>query len=291
MPLLSLVVCVHNQRDLLERLLRHSAGCYDDLVVLHDIPDATGVRAVVEAVGGRFFERPPSFLQEPHWPFAWEQAAHDWILRLDADEFPSAELKEWLQKFRQSPEPDKFVSGFTCIWPLWNGQQAVTKNWPTGRFFLFHRRQVRFFGMCEQSPIPEGKCEPLNLVLHHEPPNRKTYGLQNMLMRKQSRRGRKFIARCLLGKPTDLVCWRWEDESWPAVWEQIRRQPLRTAFEWLTLEPLRTLRRQWKFERRFFFTDAIGGGVFRAMTCLAYWQMKRRARRVSGAGERRHAGG
>src|SRR6059036_1005511 len=116
MPALSLVVCVHHERELLQRLFDHARGFYDDLVVVHDGPDAVNVRQVVEAAGGRFFERPRAYQQEPHWPFAWKQAAHDWILRLDADEFPSQEMKVWLQNFRAGPEPVDAISGFTCIW-------------------------------------------------------------------------------------------------------------------------------------------------------------------------------
>ena len=284
MPALTLIVCVHRQRDLLERLLRESRGCYDELVVLHDIPDTQDVRSMVEAAGGRFFERPPSFLQEPHWPFAWEQAKHNWLLRLDADEFPGDEMKTWLKDFRQAPEPPREISGFTCIWPLWDGQRAVTKNWPTGRIFLFHKQRVRFFGMCEQTPLPDGRYEPLDLILHHQPPNRKIHGLWNMLIREQSHRGREFIARCLLGKPTDLVCWRWDSESWPEHWENIRQRPLRTAFRALTVEPLRMLRQQWKLERRFFVVAAIGGGLYHALTCLAHWRKKRRGRAGTGGG-------
>jgi hypothetical protein len=40
---------------LLEWLLRESRDCYDELVVLHDIPDVQNERSVVEAAGGRFF--------------------------------------------------------------------------------------------------------------------------------------------------------------------------------------------------------------------------------------------
>ena len=274
MPAVTLVVCVHHQRDLLERLLQHSTGCYDDLVVIHDFPDSTNVRSLVEAAGGRFFERPPSTLQEPHWPFAWGQAKHDWILRLDADEFPSDELRTWLQQFRKLQEPQNFITGFTCIWPLWDGRKAITKKSPAGRFFLFHRQRVRFFGMCEQSPVPDGKCEPLNVILHHQPP-RKTYGFWNMLMRKQSKRGREFIARCLMGKPTDLVCWRWESEQWPPVWENLRQRPLWSALRCLTVQPLRSLRAQWRAERRFLPSAAISGHFFHAQLCLMIWRLKR----------------
>ena len=278
MPALTLVVCVHRQRDLLERLLRESAGCYDELLVLHDIPDEQNVRAVTEAAGGRFFERTPAFLQEPHWPFAWGEARHNWILRLDADEFPGEALKQWLAAFRRAPEPPGEVSGYTCIWPLWDGRRTITQKWPAGRLFLFHKQRVRFFGMCEQSPEPEGRCEPLDLVLHHQP-KRKSYGLGNIILRGQSRRGAWHIATCLLGKPTDLACWRWGNEPWPPGWEQIRRRPWWTACKRLTKETLRTLREQWRVERRLFPIAAVSAPVHHALICLKYWQLRRRTGR------------
>src|SRR5215469_16786955 len=39
MPSISLVVCLHRERDLIERLLRESVGLFDDLVVVHDGPE------------------------------------------------------------------------------------------------------------------------------------------------------------------------------------------------------------------------------------------------------------
>src|SRR6185369_2693845 len=251
MPAVSLVVCVHLQRDLLERLIRESQGCYDELIVIHDIPDTQDVRSVVEAAGGRFFERTPAFLQEPHWSFAWGQAKNDWILRLDADEFPSVEMKQWLQEFRRAPEPPTTLSGYTCIWPMWDGQREVTRKWPSGRLFLFNKQRVRFFGMCEQTPVPDGDSAPLDLVLHHQPP-RKSYGWHNMLFRPQSRRGAIHIANCLLGKPTDLPCWRWDTPAWPPHWEQIRQQPLRTAFKRTIKGIFRGFRDQWRAEKKIF---------------------------------------
>jgi hypothetical protein len=278
MPAISLVVCVYLQRDLLERLLRESRDCYDELIVLHDIPDTQNVRSVVEAAGGIFFERPPSFLQEPHWPFAWAQAKHDWILRFDADEFPSEEMKIWLREFRRAPAPPADVSGFTCIWPLWDGQKTISKKWPAGRLFLFNKQRVRFFGMCEQSPIPDRICEPLNFVLYHQPP-RKSYGWHNILVRSQSRRAVGFIANCLLGKPTDLACWRWESDEWPMGWEQIRRRPLWTGFKRLVKGILFGFREQWQMEGKFFPLAAITGPLHQVMICAEYRRINRQCRR------------
>jgi len=278
MPTISLVVCVYQEAQLLNRLLQHAAGCHDDLVVVHDGPDSTRVRPLVEAAGGRFFEGPRAFQQEPHWPFAWGQARHDWILRLDADEIPSEEMKQWLRTFRLQPEPASEVAGFTCRWPLWDGQKAVSRVWPAGRNFLFHRQRVRFFGMVEQVPVAEGVWQPLPLTLRHEP-KRRSYGVQNILLRRQAYRWRERIATSLLGKPTELNCWRWLSEAWPADWEQIRRHPLRTAISRLTLGTYRALRDQWRQERRFFPFAAISGPLHHALICLKYWQLRRKGHR------------
>jgi hypothetical protein len=275
MPPVSLVVCVYKERDLLERLLQHAAGCYDDLVVVHDgaedkadeaeragkpaainfsdlkadaplpagyrepesSPRAGSIHELVKRYGGRYYEGPRAFQQEPHWPFAWWQARHDWILRLDADEFPSDELREWIQKFRQSPEPASEISGYTCIWPLWGGKKAVTHNWPAGRNFLFHRQRVRFFGMAEAVPIPDDKLLEVASILHHEP-HRKSYGLRNILCRRQAYLWRRVISESLMGNPTDLPCWRWTEREWLPSWKQIRNRPLRTGFFRLLWFPL-----------------------------------------------------
>lgn len=276
MPKISLVVCVHKQRKFLERLIRESEGCYDELIVEHDIPDEENAREIVEAAGGRFFELKPIFLHEVHWPFLWGQAKHDWIFRMDSDEFPGVELRKWLQDFRRAPEPEPGISGYACNWPLWNGKKQVSRRWPTDHVFLFNKNRVRYFGMCEQGVVPEGKYISLDLTLHHQPV-RSTYNLRNSLFRKQSTAGQTHIAKCLLGKPTDLPCWRWTDENWPREWEQIRSRPLKTAVKRLVMGTFRGLRSQWRVERRFFPFAAIGNPAYHVLMCLKYWRMRKKA--------------
>ncbi|HEV3392840.1 MAG TPA: hypothetical protein VG103_04950 [Chthoniobacterales bacterium] len=277
MPGISLVVCVSKEQDLLKRLLRDTADCYDDLVVVHDGPEAidqdTRVDQLVAEYGGRFFVRPRSFQQESHWPFAWKQARNAWILRLDADEVPSTELKNWLQAFCARPEPDKSTAGYTCIWPLWDGQRTVTKYWPNGRIFLFHKDRVRFFGMAEQVPIPDGKFEALQLILEHRP-TRKSFGFSNLLLRKQAYHWRRVIAQSLLGKPTDLQCWRWTSEQWPEIWEEIRQRPFRTAFYRLMMWPLFNMRQMKRVEGRVILSAIAFTGIHHCLVALMYWYLR-----------------
>jgi hypothetical protein len=258
-------------------MLQATAGCFDDLVVVHDgaessescekpdrppewmandysrlarnsplprgfreiagIPVHGSIHELVARYGGRYFEGPRCFQQEPHWPFAWAMAKHDWILRLDADEFPSEGLRDWLIGFRGQVETPAGVPGYTCIWPLWDGTKAVTRRWPDGRNFLFDKRRVRFFGMAEQTPVPDQRLEPLKLVLEHRP-RRKSFGVRNLVGRAQAARWRRVIALSLLGDPQQLPCWRWGDAPWPPSWEQLRRRPLLTGLKRLVRYPL-----------------------------------------------------
>ena len=308
MPAISFVVCVRGERVLLERLLKAAEGCYDELIVVHDgqendsktlsaplaidfsvlttencadtyrqpngSPIAGSIHELVRNFRGRFYEGPRCYQQEPHWPFAWRQATHDWILRLDADEIPSGELQDWLHAFREAEEPTASISGYSCVWPLWNGQAIVTKSWPAGRAFLFHRQRVRFFGMVEQTPVPEMAFQPLPLILEHRPA-RKSYGLRNVLLRPQAYHWRRVIARSLLGRLRDLPRWRWIGDEWPTGWEQIRKHPLRTGLTRLLLWPPRALRDFWKHERQFLPAASVSGGIHHCLIAFEYWRLRR----------------
>jgi hypothetical protein len=160
---------------------------------------------------------------------------------------------------------------------LWNGQRAVSKKWPAGRIFLFHRQRVRFFGMPEQVPVPDGKYEPLVFVMEHQP-RRKSYGLVSILTRRRVWEWNECIARSLLGKPTDLVCWRWESADWPAGWEQVRHRPLYTAFSRLVMGTFRGMREQWRRERWIYPSAAITGPLLHALFCYKHWRLRRRQR-------------
>jgi hypothetical protein len=281
MPKLSLVVCVHKEPDLLGRLLQKVEGCYDDLVVVHDGLDTADMKEIVKTYGGHFFENEKRGSLEAQSPFAWPLAKYDWIFRPDADEFPSDEMRKWLQDFRRAAEPKTEISGYTCIWPLWNGRKVISKKIWAGRLFVFNRQRVRAFGMPEGGVIPDGRYEPTQLVLFHEP-IRKSYGFRNVLIRKQAYRWREAIAKSLLGKPTDIPCWRWTDENWPPDWEQIRAHPWQTAGRRLVMETFRGLRAQWRADGRFYVEAALNGPIHHVLICLKYWQLRRQKSKRQG---------
>lgn len=271
MPKLSLIICVYGDRAPLARLLELSADCYDELLVIHDGPDFEDVRSLVTRYAGRFIERPRAFSQEPHLPFAIEQATHDWILRFDSDEFPSDELKNWLTQFRRAPEPAADFSGYRCTWPAWNGRKAITNYWPNKRLFLFHRERARLIGVCENGPEPDFSAPKLHLRLCHRP-NGPSHGLRNIFRKQRNRQVRANIARALLGSPLDHPRWRYDRDKWPKGWQQVKEHPILIGLWRLLVWPPRqalAMLIAGDFPRPSVFCHA---GLFHATVCFQFWR-------------------
>src|SRR5690606_41902640 len=82
-PRLSACIITFNEADRLGDCLASLAFCDEIVVVDSGSTDATA--AIARQAGARVFERPfEGFRSQKQ--FAIEQAAHDWVLCLDADE-------------------------------------------------------------------------------------------------------------------------------------------------------------------------------------------------------------
>lgn len=236
-------------------------------------PKPGSTHELVAKHGGRFFEGPRCWQQEPHWPFGWSMAKHDWILRLDADEFPSGELAAWIHRFRELPREAPRSEGFSCLWPLWDGRRTTTNHWPTGRIFLFNRRSTSSLGMVEQTPMIEGQVTELPLTLCHQP-CRKSYGIRNILFRPQAFVWRTVIASSLLGSPLALPRWRWNTADWPGSWKAVIDDPLVEGFYRLLKFPWEQIRSLRSHGEKFSVSICLNPAIHHFMLCMKIWQLR-----------------
>src|SRR5262245_49417223 len=280
MPRITMVVCAHGDRVPIKRLLERSGDCYDELIVVHDGPDFEDVRSLVVERGGRFIERPRAFSQEPHIPFVIGEAANDWILRFDTDEYPSSELRGWLRDFRKMADVDSKIAGYRWICPAWDGRKRISRNWPYKFLRLFDRNKVMMIGLCENGPEPEQNylVPRLPLRFWHEPAT-PSHGLRNIFGKKRTAQARKNIARALLGSPKEHPRWRYESDDWPRGWKEVKEHPILTGLWRLLIWPPRQALAMilvgdipWPS----VFTHA---GIFHATICVEYWRQRRRSRR------------
>ena len=114
---LTCTLIVRNEVDRVERAIRSVEGIADEVVVI-DSGSTDGTVELCRQLGARVIFNPwPGF--GPQKRFAEDQASHDWILNLDADEWLSDDLrKEIADLFAPPPPPERaFRMRQTLVYP------------------------------------------------------------------------------------------------------------------------------------------------------------------------------
>lgn len=133
---------IHNEEALLGRALASVRDLVDDIVIVHDGPCTDKSLKIAKQYGARVFIREHIGAPEPHRPFSFRQAKHQWILQMDADEYLQQDFREQLPQMIQEN-----VSGFTVDWMEESGGK-ITFNMI--KEVLFRKDRVYFLGApCE----------------------------------------------------------------------------------------------------------------------------------------------
>jgi glycosyltransferase involved in cell wall biosynthesis len=133
-----------NEARSIEACLRSLALCDELLVVDSHSTDRT--RELAAACGARVIERDwPGYRSQKQ--FAVDQASHDWILFLDADEQLSPELANEIAAHRESGELSSKPAWDMPFLASYFGRQIRHGDWhPDRHTRLFDRRRGRFGG-------------------------------------------------------------------------------------------------------------------------------------------------
>jgi glycosyltransferase involved in cell wall biosynthesis len=106
---ISCTIIAFNEADRIRRCIESVCGLADE-VLLVDSGSTDGTREIAAELGARVIERPWTGYG-PQKRFAQDEAAHDWILNLDADEWLSDEVRAEIREAFGRPVP-KHVHGF-----------------------------------------------------------------------------------------------------------------------------------------------------------------------------------
>jgi glycosyltransferase involved in cell wall biosynthesis len=164
MKKISACLVVRHEEKIIKRCLDSLLGAVDEIIVVHDGECADKTLEIVSIYTDKIFIRPFSGFMEKHLVFAFNQAQGDWILRIDADEFLSPELRDNLRKLAEQEE----CTGYEFIWSYWDGTKRITEKWPYKRCF-FRRDRLSFLGVPHFTPAVAGKVEKNDFVLEHRP--------------------------------------------------------------------------------------------------------------------------
>jgi glycosyltransferase involved in cell wall biosynthesis len=139
---ISATIITFNEQDNLPRALQ-SLGCCDEIVVV-DSGSTDRTVELARGFGARVVERDwPGYARQKN--FAAEQASHDWILALDADECLSEELQRELAEIqRRGPGFDAYSCPRLA---QYRGKWIRHSGWyPDRKVRFYDRRKARWVG-------------------------------------------------------------------------------------------------------------------------------------------------
>ena len=99
------ILVVNNEEHIVRRCLESIKPISSEIIVIHDGKCADKSLKIASEFTEKVFERKKYYCPEPHLVDALYMAHHDWILRLDADEYLSPDLIEHILRLDLEKEP------------------------------------------------------------------------------------------------------------------------------------------------------------------------------------------
>lgn len=160
---ISACLIVYNEAKLVGRCLESLEGIVDEIIVVHDGECADGTLEICRKFTDKIFVRPHAGAMEMHRPFCFREAAGEWILQIDADEYLSAELKTALRRFAGTD-----AAAYEFLWPLWDGEKYITRSWPY-KICFFRKDKISFLAIPHFEILVQGRVARSQLRLEHRP--------------------------------------------------------------------------------------------------------------------------
>lgn len=161
---LTITIITLNEERNLPRALASVTGVADDIVVV-DSGSRDRTLEIARQRGARVFERPWTDYSDQK-NFAAAQAAHDWVLSLDADEELSPALRNEIAGWKQTtPEADAYEMPRMA---KYLGRWIEHSGWyPDRKRRLYRRDRARFVGALHESLVVDGSVGRLRSDLLH----------------------------------------------------------------------------------------------------------------------------
>ncbi len=158
---ISACLVVYNEALSIRRCLESLRGAVDEIIVVHDGPCQDETLNICREFGARIFIRPHFGIMEAHLIFAIRQTQFAWIIRIDADECLSEQLRTNLRSLVADAHKLD-ISAYSFLWSD-RGFGNVIKYKPV----LFRKKNLFWF------PIPHlvwqtrGRVAQSDYVLDH----------------------------------------------------------------------------------------------------------------------------
>lgn len=161
---ISAILIVYHEEKIIERCLKSLAGAVDEILVIHDGECQDNTLSIARKYTDRIFIEPHKGEAELHQSQALEYASYPWIIKVDADEYLSEELRISLR----SLVCDERYDCYSFIWPIWNGHKYISKDLPY-KEALFRKDKIYSVDFPHKNLCTNGNLKKVPLVLEHRP--------------------------------------------------------------------------------------------------------------------------
>ncbi|MBN2198077.1 glycosyltransferase [Candidatus Wolfebacteria bacterium] len=170
------ILVVNNEEKLIRRCLESVKLISSEIIVIHDGKCVDNSLKIASEFTKKVFERNKYYCLEPHLVDALYMANHDWIMRLDTDEYLSPELIEHILKLDLENLPYTY---FTANWR----EHMVEQSEYSRKVLLFNRNHSLNIGIPHRAVEVSGDGLLLDGYLEHTPVHA-NFGFRDMLFKK-----------------------------------------------------------------------------------------------------------
>lgn len=161
----SALIVVYNEENVIERCLESIFDVVDEIILVHDGPCKDKTLEIASKYTNKIFEMPENKgMCEAHYIFGFSKCSFDWVLKMDADEYLSDDLKKNIKNLAQNDKIDLY----NFVWPIWNGKEYITNGWPY-KGFLFRKSKIGFLDKYHFPLSTVGTSSNADFVMEHKP--------------------------------------------------------------------------------------------------------------------------
>jgi len=212
---ISACLVVYNEEKNIRRCLASLRGVVDEIIVVHDVGCRDKTLEICREYGAKIFIRPHLGIAEVHSVFAINQTQGDWLLKMDADEFLSDELRDNLRRLVDAAEINH-ISAYSFCWLFRADNYFIPGVWR--KPILFKKLDLYYFTMPQLSWQTRGRLEKSRYILGHMP---KDYASPDYWIKQK--KWAKIQAEYILKNFEELDNFQAEEADWVKVYSFSRR--------------------------------------------------------------------
>lgn len=163
-PGISAILIVYNEEKIIERCLKSLTNVVDEIIVIHDGECQDQTLSIAGKYTDKIYIEPHMGIAELHQTKALDYTSFSWILRIDADEYLSEELRSNLRSLVRDERYDMYA----FIWPFWDGATYLSKGLPYKKA-LFRKEKIFAVDFPTKTYSINGMNKNVPLLLEHRP--------------------------------------------------------------------------------------------------------------------------